>query len=90
MSAPSIFPGQPGDPFSDPVMDTSMLMLHDALKALSPPALFADDPDEAGTVFDGLRAVEVIRFGFDSRSDIARGLSLLARAIERKAAEVAS
>ena len=89
MSAP-YFPGQPGDPYDDPQVDTTLPALFDAFDALRAAALFADVADAAATVNDMLAVAEMVKFGFDPDSDAAKGLNLLINVIRRANAEVAS
>lgn len=88
MSGP--FPGQPGDPYDDPFVDTTGQALFAALDALRAAALFADDPDGAGLVAETLTAAEMVKFEFPASSDEAKGLHLLIGAIRRAAAEVSA
>lgn len=89
MSAP-FFPGQPGDPYDDPKVDTTLPALFDAFDALRAAALFADDADAAATVADMLAVAEMVKFGFEPGTDEAQALHLCITVIRRAAAEVAA
>jgi hypothetical protein len=88
MSAP-LFPGQPGDPYDDPYVDTTGQALFAAFDALRAAALFADDPDAGDLVEEALTAAEIVKFGFPASTDEAQGLHLLINVIRRVSAEVA-
>lgn len=68
------FPGQPGDPYGDPPVDTTLMALSDGFLALSQAAI-ALDTGEAYRVPGLLQIADTVAFGFDESSPEALSLS---------------